>query len=713
MPEAPDRHEPPAGVGDARSAIARSLASSLQLGDVFSTVASASRAVLPFERMAVALLEDGGGVRVLVSEGAGADGISELSRLREQYSERLWPARGGPPVRIRDAARELDPAFEIDRRVVEAGCRSILALSLEALGRQLGVLWFDSPRVDAFTEGHAAALLPVADLLALAVEHDRLWRLEQERRRRHDKLESLLPAIADALDVRVVFPGMSALIQDVIPHATMALALVTPDGEGVRIHVASNYDVSDLPEYRFTDDVERIRSGWRAFLGYDCEVLKEGVVRVRTSPPGAEPASVVLSPGPPWTRTLSRLGIRSMLRVPIRVRDQAVGAVSFGMSRPNAYGEEEVALATRIADHVALALAHERLAEEARRSAQAQERAALLEDRVQTLVAELDRRGGHRAIGESPRWKQALTLATRVAGTDTTVLITGESGTGKEVIARYIHRGSPRAGAPFVALNCAALPEQLMESELFGYERGAFTGAQGPRAGRIEQAAGGVLFLDEVGEMTPAVQAKLLRVLQEREFQRLGGSRILKADVRVIAATNRDPRSAMERGALREDLYYRLSVFEIALPPLRERRDDILLLAGAFLEELAGAMGRPAGGVSEDARELLLGHAWPGNVRELRNAIERAVILCDGGLITREHLPISLAASPPAAEGRPSPPDAVAGSGLTLAAIEKELIQKALASAGNNKSRAARALGVPRGQLYSLLKRHGLTDARR
>jgi len=279
------------------------------------------------------------------------------------------------------------------------------------------------------------------------------------------------------------------------------------------------------------------------------------------------------------------------------------------------------------------------------------------------------------------------------------------------VIARFIHHASRRSSGPFIAINCAALPDQLLESELFGYERGAFTGAVSAKPGRIEQANGGVLFLDEVGEMTPPVQAKLLRVLQEREFQRLGGTRTLKADVRVIAATNRDPREAMARGTLREDLYYRLSVFELTLPPLRDRSGDILLLSQAFLAECGASVGRPSAGLSEDARDLLVRHAWPGNVRELRNAIERAVILCDGGLVTREHLPITIgAAKPPPAPviSAAQPPEA-----LTLSAVERDLVEKALASAQYNKSKAAKLLGVPRGQFYSLLRRHGLTTARR
>jgi Nif-specific regulatory protein len=274
-------------------------------------------------------------------------------------------------------------------------------------------------------------------------------------------------------------------------------------------------------------------------------------------------------------------------------------------------------------------------------------------------------------------------------------------------VARFVHRGSPRAGGPFVALNCAALPETLLESELFGHEKGAFTGAHASRVGSIEQAAGGVLFLDEVGEMSPAVQVKFLRVLQEREFKRVGGSRPIHANVRVIAATNRDLNAALARGEFREDLYYRLNVFAIPLPPLRERTEDILPLAEAFLGELGRRVGRPAAGISRAAREILLAYSWPGNVRELRNVLERATILCDGGLIAAEHLPIGLArreeASASAAESGAFP-----AGGIDLRIVERDLIVKALHASKNNRAHAARLLGISRAQLYRRLQKHGL-----
>src|SRR5882762_4063864 len=317
-------------------------------------------------------------------------------------------------------------------------------------------------------------------------------------------------------------------------------------------------------------------------------------------------------------------------------------------------------------------------------------------------------------IGSSRPWRQALAYAAKVAATEATVLLTGESGTGKEVVAHVIHKSSRRAGGPFVALNCAALPEALLESELFGYEKGAFTGAVSARAGRLEQAAGGTLFLDEVGEMSPAVQAKVLRVLQEREFQRLGGTRMLKADVRIVAATNRDLQIAMTTGAFREDLYYRLHVFAIHLPPLRERPEDILPLLEHFVEELGPVvLGRPAAGISREARAHFLAYGWPGNVRELRNAVERALILCEGGLINPEHLPWHAEASksgplvPLAAPLGPAGGDLPA-HGVDLEGMERTLIERALKQTGRNKAKAARLLGLSRSKLYSRMERFGL-----
>ena len=298
------------------------------------------------------------------------------------------------------------------------------------------------------------------------------------------------------------------------------------------------------------------------------------------------------------------------------------------------------------------------------------------------------------AIGASPAWAAVLAAARRVALTEATVFLQGESGTGKEVIARLIHQNSPRRHGPFVAVNCAAVPEQLLESELFGYERGAFTGAQHAKAGRIELAARGVLFLDEVTEMSLAAQVKLLRFLQEHEYQRLGGVRLQKADVRIIAASNRDVDEAVDQGMFREDLLYRLQVFDIVLPPLRERVADIPLLAEHFLAEFARAIdGQPAR-LLDEAFNALITHDWPGNVRELRNVLERAAILSDGE-IGYDHLSFR--------RRRPTAPRPV-----DLRAAERVTIERILRETDWNKSKAARRLGLTRTQLYARLRRHGL-----
>jgi two-component system NtrC family response regulator len=293
-------------------------------------------------------------------------------------------------------------------------------------------------------------------------------------------------------------------------------------------------------------------------------------------------------------------------------------------------------------------------------------------------------------IGTSDAWREVIRRATRVAATDATTCLQGESGTGKEVIARFIHRRSPRRHGPFIAINCAALPEQLLESELFGFERGAFTGAQQAKPGQIELASGGVLFLDEVTEMTPAAQAKFLRVLQEREFVRLGGTRPVRVTVRVIAATNRNLHEAVERGEFRDDLYYRLNVFDIRIPPLRERRDDIPLLAASFLREFSGDIA-----LTTPAMEALCRHDWPGNARELRNVLERAAIVSDGPFIDTEHLSLSIRDIPPL-------------SSTDLGVLERQAIEQALRETSGNKVRAAKQLGITRTQLYGRLRKYGL-----
>jgi len=295
-----------------------------------------------------------------------------------------------------------------------------------------------------------------------------------------------------------------------------------------------------------------------------------------------------------------------------------------------------------------------------------------------------------------------MNLIEQVAATTAPVLITGESGTGKELAAKSIHARSLRRDRPFVAINCAAVPETLIESELFGHERGAFTGAHQRRAGCFERANGGTLLLDEITEMRSEMQAKLLRVLEEKEVRRLGGVKEIPIDVRVLAASNRQPRRAIREGRLREDLYFRLSVLSIELPPLRERIEDVPLLTAQFLRQFNREHSKAVQGVAEDCLKSLKAYSWPGNVRELRNVIERAVILCRSSMLSSGDLPIDLADQ----VGVGTDPDFTIRLGASLKEVEAELIFRTLASVGGNKTRAARILGVARRSIYNLLERH-------
>jgi DNA-binding NtrC family response regulator len=308
-------------------------------------------------------------------------------------------------------------------------------------------------------------------------------------------------------------------------------------------------------------------------------------------------------------------------------------------------------------------------------------------------------------IAHSAKMQEVLATVERVAPTNSTVLLGGESGVGKDLIARAIHEHSRRASGPFVKINTTAIPENLLESELFGYEKGAFTGAVTSKPGKFELADKGTIFLDEIGDVPPAVQVKLLRVLQEREFERLGGTKTLKVDVRLVAATNRDLRAALEEGAFREDLYYRLNVVPISIPPLREHKEDIPYLAEHFLARFVAESGKPIRGITPAAMRKLMEFHWPGNVRELENIIERAVALARGDTIDAADIHLDL-----------SPPPATAGSvpflpeGMTLEQYEDELIREALRRARGNKSQAARLLGLSRNALRYRLSKIGVAE---
>src|SRR5918911_2261807 len=364
---------------------------------------------------------------------------------------------------------------------------------------------------------------------------------------------------------------------------------------------------------------------------------------------------------------------------------QAVNEGAFYYIQKPFRNDELLAILKRAAEHRKLRVENKSLKQEIRRR---------------------ERTNGTRPVGNSKSWLELLRLAETVAPTESTVLVTGESGTGKEVVARWIHERSARAPGAFLSVNCGALPEGLLESELFGHVRGSFTGAVKDKQGLFAAAAGGTFFLDEIGETTPATQVKLLRVLQHREVIRVGATEPEPIDTRLIAATNRDLEEEIKRGTFRSDLFYRLNVIALHLPPLRQRREDIPLLAEYFLQRAAQMRGESAKVLAPDALEVLQEYGWPGNVRELENALERAVILTTGDTIGVPALPQRITerkAEPLVADRSPPNP--------TLEAIERAYILWVLQSEGGNKTRAAEALGIDPSTLYRKLSRYGVEPA--
>lgn len=412
------------------------------------------------------------------------------------------------------------------------------------------------------------------------------------------------------------------------------------------------------------------------------QVLNEGVAILSNYPAGDEAPNVAES--------LVASRTSALLCVPLKMLDRTLGIIYLATSEPaTQFDNDHLQLVSAVAGIAAVAIENARHVES-------------LESENQILRA--DARLEHNMIGESPPMLQVYAFVSKAAPTDSTVLISGESGTGKELAARALHQSSKRADKPFMAVNCAALAESLLESELFGHEKGAFTGALTQRKGRLEVADGGTLFLDEIGELSPALQVKLLRVLQEREFERVGGTRTIKVDIRLIAATNRDLDEAIAKGSFRQDLYYRLNVVSLEMPALRKRQEDIPLLASYFAAKYADKCNRRVTGISPEARVRLINYDWPGNVRELENAIERAVVLGTTELILAEDLPEAVLES-----------EISTGAALTkyheaVAETKKQIILSAMDQAKGSYTEAAKILGVHANYLHRLIRNLNLRD---
>ncbi|MHC4779039.1 MAG: sigma 54-interacting transcriptional regulator [Planctomycetota bacterium] len=385
--------------------------------------------------------------------------------------------------------------------------------------------------------------------------------------------------------------------------------------------------------------------------------------------------------------------VRSVMCAPLLAREQVLGALYIDKTRPHdGFGDEDLKFLTTVAHQAAAALENARIITTAR---------------AENLELRKILRGRMKIIGPSPQMQEVLEACEKVARTDSTVLLMGETGTGKELIARHLHDRSLREEGPFVAVNCAAVPETLLESELFGHERGAFTGAHKRKRGKFELADGGTLFLDEIGEIPLSLQSKLLRALEERRYERLGGTETVSVDVRIIAASNRDLPHMARNGTFREDLYYRLAVVPITVPPLRQRPDDVEALATHFLEEFNPTIGKSVMGFSARAMDALKAHEWPGNVRELRNLVERVVVLTDKEVAGVDSLPSQVVEGEVKVQIREQV-DAELSLPETVREVERLCIERALKKAGGKKIEAARLLGISRPTLDKKMKAFGL-----
>ena len=537
---------------------------------------------------------------------------------------------------------------------------------------------------DGQAESQLDLMRQIAAQVAVAVDNtlnfEKAEKFQRQLARERDRLQILLEitnTLVSELDIRDLFPSIIACLRRAVPHEYSSLVLIVPGTDQLRVH-ARVYEGDDgIFQESTTVPIDEAPAG-RAVESKRPELFDRETLRQFPTP---------------VIQRLIAAGIQSVCCVPLITRTRVLGTLNVGSTRENAFSAADIDFLSQVAAQAAIAIenatAYQQIAE---LKDQLAKEKLYLEDEIRT-----DRNFGE-IVGDSLAFKHVLDQVATVAPTDASVLILGETGTGKELIARAIHELSGRRGRTFVKLNCAAIPTGLLESELFGHEKGAFTGAIAQKVGRFELGHQGTLFLDEVGDIPLELQPKLLRALQEHEFERLGGTRTIKVDVRLVAATNRDLAQMINERQFRTDLYYRLSVFPISIPPLRERADDVPKLVRYFTQKYARRMNKPIENISQQTMEALTRYAWPGNVRELENLIERAVILTRGSTL---QIPLS--------ELRGAPDDK--GGPTTLEDAEREHIRRTLEQANwvvGGPNGAAARLGMKRTTLQSKMKKLGI-----
>ena len=669
--------------------VAEAISQHRDLGELFHELAERLHRVVSFEYLNLILHDPARNVmrlHILESEMPRKTRQGSEFQIGQTPSGWVWETQ---QVFVLDDFEKETPFAALLQNLRADGVKSVCSLPLTTAQRRLGVMSFGRRTTHHHTESEIAFMQQVARQVAVAVDNvlnfESAQAYQRQLARERDRLRVLLEvnnAVVSKLALHDLLNAISASLRRVIHHEYTSLALFEPATNQMRVLALDFPQGKGLIREEMRVPLDGSMTG-KAFRTRQALLLDRHQMEEFDSPSA---------------RLMQAEGVRSIAVMPLITHDRALGTMSLASLRDTAFQQGDVDLLVQVAGQVAIAvenaLAFQEIGELKNKLAQEK---LYLEDEIRSEM------NFDEIVGESAPLRAVLKQVETVAPTDSTVLITGETGTGKELIARAIHNLSPRRGHTFVKVNCAAIPTGLLESELFGHERGAFTGAIAQRIGRFELAHGGTIFLDEVGDIPLELQPKLMRVLQEQEFERLGSTQTIRVDVRLVAATNRDLGAMVASRTFRNDLYYRLRVFPLHMPPLRERREDIPALVRYFVEKHARRMNRTVETIPTNILDLLVRYPWPGNIRELENLIERAVIVTPGAVL---RVPLSDL----------DPTSEPAGENLTLRAAERDHILKALEATNwvlAGPRGAAARLGMKRTTLQSKMRKLGVMKRQR